>query len=81
MKSVLTLAIAVVAACILTLTPARAEPDSDGCKDRVLSRMPNFYINDCEDKDFDQFVFAEGNPKQASVEGRARNRRVELGKV
>jgi OOP family OmpA-OmpF porin len=48
---------------------ARAEPDSAGCKDTNFSRMPGFYINDCESADFDRFVFAEGTGHEAALEG------------
>lgn len=39
--------------------PALAEPDTEGCKDVNFSRMANFRIYECDDKDFDSFTFGE----------------------
>jgi outer membrane protein OmpA-like peptidoglycan-associated protein len=44
--------------------------DDPGCTDHpLLSRMPNFYIDSCEKKDFDQYTFADSQGKEVSVEG------------
>jgi len=44
--------------------------DDPGCKDHpILSRMPDFYIDSCEKKDFDQYAFADSQGKEAQVEG------------
>ena len=44
--------------------------DDPGCKDHpLLSRMPNFYIDSCEKKDFDQYTFADSQGKEVPVEG------------
>jgi hypothetical protein len=51
-------------------TVARAEPDLAGCRDTNFSRMPGFFINDCESADFDRFVFAEGSDHETALEGR-----------
>jgi outer membrane protein OmpA-like peptidoglycan-associated protein len=55
---------------VVLCTIARAEPDTAGCSDTNFSRMPGFYINDCERTDFDRFVFAEGSDHETAVEGR-----------
>jgi len=44
--------------------------DDPGCKDHpILSRMPGFYIDSCEKKDFDQYPFADARGKETMVEG------------
>ena len=44
--------------------------DDPGCKDHpLLSRMPNFYIDSCEKKDFDQYTFIDSQEKEVAVEG------------
>ena len=44
--------------------------DDPGCKDHpLLSRMPGFYIDSCEKKDFDQYTFADSQGKEVPVEG------------
>lgn len=46
-----------------------AEDDAEGCKDHpMLSRMPRFYINDCERK-HDEVEFNVGEDKTQNVEG------------
>ena len=43
--------------------------------------MSNYYIRDCKEKDFDSFMFEElknGKWAKVAVEGRAKNRWVEL---
>lgn len=47
-----------------------AEPDAEGCKDVFVTRMANFHIQQCENKKFDAYTFAEATPKEAKVEGR-----------
>ena len=40
----------------------KAQDDADGCSDYPLfNRMPNFYINECELKDFDAYQFRVSN--------------------
>jgi len=44
--------------------------DSEGCKDPALfSRMPGFYIPNCQDIDFDRFDFPVGPDRNQTVEG------------
>jgi OmpA-OmpF porin, OOP family len=47
-----------------------AEPDAEGCKDVFLTRLKGFRIQQCDEKKFDSYTFAEGTDKQARVEGR-----------
>ena len=54
---------------LLAATPAFAQ-DAEGCKDVNFSRMANFHIRECDDKDFDSFNFAEiGGNEPVTVEG------------
>ena len=44
--------------------------DDPSCKDHpALSRMPSFYIDSCEKKDFDQYQFSDSKGKEQPVEG------------
>ena len=44
--------------------------DDPGCKDHpLLSRMPDFYIDSCEDKDFDQYKFIDSKENEVLIEG------------
>ena len=46
-----------------------AEDDAEGCKDHpMLSRMPSFYISDCE-RTHDEVEFSVGEDKAEKVEG------------
>jgi OOP family OmpA-OmpF porin len=48
---------------------AVAEDDAEGCKDHpMLSRMPSFYISDCE-RNHDEVEFVVGEDKTQKVEG------------
>jgi outer membrane protein OmpA-like peptidoglycan-associated protein len=48
-----------------------AQDDSKGCKDHpLLTRMPNFYISSCQDKDFDRHDFKNTQGQDQPVEGR-----------
>lgn len=48
-----------------------AEEDAAGCKDHpLLTRMPNFYIQDCYTKDFDQMEFVNAKGEDIKVEGK-----------
>jgi len=54
----------------LAMPPLAAQADAEGCKDHPLfSRMPNFYIDDCEVNDFDSYEFNLDEEKTVSVEG------------
>ena len=43
-----------------TVPTAYADVDAEGCSDVFVTRLTAFIINDCETKDFDTHVFAEG---------------------
>lgn len=49
---------------------AFAQEDREGCKDHpMFTRMPNFYIKDCEEQKFDAFNFRDEKGKKITVEG------------
>ena len=55
---------------LVGLNIAAAEKDRQGSKDHpLLTRMPDFYINDYSEKDFDKQEFTVQNGKKVSVEG------------
>jgi OOP family OmpA-OmpF porin len=48
-----------------------AQDDTKGCKDHpMFTRMPNFYIEECKEKDFEQAAFMDEKGKEIKVEGR-----------
>ena len=50
--------------------PARAG-DAPGCRDHpALSRMPGFYLDDCEEREFDAYDFRGPGGEELRVEGR-----------
>jgi OmpA-OmpF porin, OOP family len=52
------------------ITSLMAQEDEEGCKDPALfTRMPNFHIYRCEDKQFDKFEFRVSSEKSQTVEG------------
>ena len=58
-------------ASVLITSVTLAEQDAPGCGDHpLLTRMPNFYIQDCETKDFDQMEFVNAQGQEATVEGK-----------
>lgn len=58
-------------ASILSVSISLAEQDEPGCKDHpLLSRMPNYYIQDCDTKDFDQMEFVNEQGEDVMVEGK-----------
>ena len=64
-----------IALIALFIAPALAiaqQPDAKGCKDHPLfpTRMKNYYISQCELKDFDMFAFETGKRDKNTVEGR-----------
>jgi outer membrane protein OmpA-like peptidoglycan-associated protein len=76
---IMTKVIAIVFGVVLVLTFvlvggfAFAQQDAKGCKDHpAFSRMPNFYINGCTQKEFDAVDFYEPpqGEKSVKVEGR-----------
>ena len=55
---------------LLCATHVAMAQDDPGCKDHpVMSRMPGFYIDSCEKKDFDQYPFVDLKGKETMVEG------------
>ena len=55
---------------LVGLNIAAAEKDRQGSKDHpLLTRMPDFYINDYSEKDFDKQEFIVQDGKKVSVEG------------
>lgn len=63
--------LAVIALAFLTLQPLLAdEPDAEGCKDHpLLSRMPHYYIQRCDQKEFDSHDFVDAAGNKVAVEG------------
>jgi outer membrane protein OmpA-like peptidoglycan-associated protein len=50
--------------------PLLSQEDEAGCKDPALfTRMPNFHIYRCEDREFDKFEFPVNSSKKQIVEG------------
>jgi OOP family OmpA-OmpF porin len=61
----------VLLASILFANISFAEQDVKGCKDHpFLTRMPNFYIQDCETRDFDKMDFVNSEGEDMTVEGK-----------
>lgn len=61
----------IVLSSVLWGGDGRAQNDEAGCRDHPLfTRISNFYIQECEEKDFDrqEFFFADG--KEVTVEGK-----------
>ncbi len=53
------------------LTSTFAQQDEKGCRDHpMFTRMPNFYITFCEEKDFGQLDFIDKKGKEIRVEGK-----------
>ncbi|MBN1570352.1 MAG: OmpA family protein [Acidobacteria bacterium] len=71
MKKLNVIALAIAAAMFLMGNLTFAQEDKQGCTDPVLfSRVPDFYISNCEDKEFDVHNFVDPVTKQkVSVEG------------
>ena len=52
------------------IAPLLAQEDQEGCKDPALfTRMPNFHIYRCEDRQFDKFEFRVSSEKNQTIEG------------
>lgn len=61
----------IVAAVLLFAHPLFARQDAPGCKDHpLLTRMPNFSIQDCEVKPFDAHTFTVADEEEVTVEGK-----------
>jgi|WetSurMetagenome_2_1015567.scaffolds.fasta_scaffold218544_1 OmpA-OmpF porin, OOP family len=55
---------------VASIAPIIAQEDQEGCKDPSLfSRMPNFHIYRCEDRQFDKFEFTVNQDKKQTIEG------------
>jgi len=53
------------------VSPVFAQKDEEGCRDHpMFTRMPNFYIENCKDKDFDHADFIDEKGKDITVEGK-----------
>lgn len=60
-----------ILAPLLVASIAFAEEDAAGCKDHpLLTRMPNFFIQDCDTKEFDQVEFVNNQGEEIKVEGK-----------
>lgn len=48
-----------------------AQKDEEGCKDHpMFTKIPNFYIHECKERDFDQIDFKDEKGKDIKVEGK-----------
>jgi outer membrane protein OmpA-like peptidoglycan-associated protein len=55
---------------LVAIAPLFAQEDQEGCKDPALfTRMPNFHIYRCEDRQFDKFEFRVSSEKNQTIEG------------
>ena len=71
MKRVSVAVFCVVWAVVLMGSFAFAQEDAKGCKDHLLfTRMPNYYINSCEEREFDSFEFKDDKGSPVTAEGR-----------
>ncbi len=65
-----------IATCVVLLSTlfagyVTADEDAEGCRDHpLLNRMSNFYIQDCEMKEFDQMDFVNKQGNDITVEGK-----------
>ncbi len=56
---------------LYSLSYVYAQEDAEGCKDHpMFTRMPNFYLKDCEEKDFAQADFYDEKGREIKVEGK-----------
>lgn len=61
----------VTAIVLCFFTQSAIAQDASGCKDhRLFTRMPNFYIQECEEKEFDGHKFRVAIEKEIVVEGK-----------
>jgi outer membrane protein OmpA-like peptidoglycan-associated protein len=64
--------IAVLTVLVLTALPLNAQVQTDvkGCKEHPLfSRMPTYWIHNCDDRAFDAFAFPVAQGKKETIEG------------
>ncbi|HEY4212472.1 MAG TPA: OmpA family protein [Steroidobacteraceae bacterium] len=66
----LTLLAAMVALAVAQTGIADPDVDSEGCKDFFVSRITGYVLGDCQQLDFDSFVFDEGGDHATTVEGK-----------
>jgi OOP family OmpA-OmpF porin len=71
MKKIVRFASVVITLTFLAALPLRAvEPDAEGCKDHpLLSRMPNYRIQRCNEQEFASHNFVDAARKEIAVEG------------
>ncbi|MGB7054418.1 MAG: OmpA family protein [bacterium] len=63
--------ICVLLASLLLVNVVIADEDAEGCQDHpLLTRMPDFYIQDCETRDFDRMDFVNIQGNETTVEGK-----------
>jgi outer membrane protein OmpA-like peptidoglycan-associated protein len=66
-----TVSLIVLALALATAASAAAKPDAPKCQDHpAFTRMPDYWIYSCQQKQFDSYAFAVGKGKTESVEGR-----------
>jgi len=66
-KIILVIGFLVFAVCGIAL----AQGDKPGCKDHpMFTRMPNFYISNCEEKDYAMADFRDEKGRNIKVEGK-----------
>jgi len=72
MKKLVTVSVILALGLILIVGSAFAQQDAKGCKDHPLfTRMPEYYIDSCQQKEFDAHEFIDPITKQkVSIEGR-----------
>jgi outer membrane protein OmpA-like peptidoglycan-associated protein len=66
-----TLALACTVFFLATLPlSAQIQTDTKGCKEHPLfTRMPTYWIHNCDEREFDAFAFLVANGKKESIEG------------
>ncbi|MEJ2567821.1 MAG: OmpA family protein [candidate division WOR-3 bacterium] len=65
------MAVGMVFLLLFIANSAFAQEDKKGCVDHpMFTRMPNFYIAKCEEKDFDQVEFVNEKKEKIEVEGK-----------
>ena len=68
-KNGIVICVLLISALMVTL--AIADEDAEGCQDHpLLTRMPDFYIQDCETKEFNQMDFVNEQGNDITVEGK-----------
>ena len=68
-KNGIVICVLLISALMVTL--AIADEDAEGCQDHpLLTRMPDFYIQDCETREFDQMDFVNEQGNDITVEGK-----------